>query len=100
MSHSYRQVVAEDCRLIILRALADESDLRLNEKILEIVLQSFGHSKSRDYIRQQLRHLEDLAAVRLHEPGTVLVAELLRSGADHIERRSFLVGVGRPSVEG
>lgn len=97
---SYADVVAADCRLIILRKLAGEADNRLNETILVKVLETFGHTKSRDYVRQQIRKLEELNAVKVTEAGSVLVAELLRAGLDHVERRAFLVGVGRPSVEG
>ncbi|WP_153769243.1 hypothetical protein [Labrenzia sp. CE80] len=95
---SYAEHAAADCRLIILKALAKEADHRLNETMLSHVLETFGHSKSRDYIRTQLRQLEDLLAVRLTEAGSVLVAELMRSGLDHVERRAFLAGVLKPSL--
>lgn len=95
---NYAETIALDCRLVILRALADEADHRLNENMLSHVLESFGHAKSRDYIRTQLRKLEELGAVRNREVGTVFVAELARAGLDHVERRSFLDGVGKPSI--
>ena len=97
---SYQTIIAEDCRLIILRQLAKEPDNRLNETILTRVLESFGHLKSRSYVRTQVRKLEELGAVRVIEAGSVLVAQLLQPGLDHVERRSFLEGVGRPSLEG
>ena len=97
---SYQEHIAEDVRLIVLRALEDETDLRLNERILERVLENFGHRKSREYLRTQLKKLEELGAVRLTEAGSVQVAELLRPGADHLARRLFLEGVARPSTEG
>ena len=97
---SYQKHLAEDVRLIILKQLADENDLRLNESILDKVLESFGHRKSRDYLRTQLKQLEELGAVRLTEAGSVLVAELLRPGQDHVDRRMFLEGVAQPSAEG
>lgn len=97
---SFAEQVAADCRLIILRALADEDDNRLNENLLSHVLETFGHSKSRNYIRQQLRQLAELDAVEVTEIGTVQVAKLLRGGLDHVERRAFLEGVRKPSVGG
>mgnify|MGYP000444901735 CR=1 FL=1 len=97
---SYLDVVAADCRLIMLKELAAQSDHQLNETILTRVLESFGHMKTRDYIRTQIRKLEELGAVNSREAGSVLVVKILRPGVDHIERRAYLEGVGRPSAEG
>lgn len=97
---SYSEHATADFRLTILKALATEDDHRLNETLIEKILESFGHSKSRDYLRTQLKKLEDLGAVRLTEPGSVYVAELLRPGLDHVERRAFLEGVLKPSLGG
>ncbi|WP_029061318.1 hypothetical protein [Labrenzia sp. DG1229] len=97
---SYSDIVDEDCRLIILKELARQNDLRLNETILMRVLERFGHLKTRNYVRTQIRKLEDLSAVKVSEVGSVLVAQILQTGVDHIERRCFLEGVGRPSAEG
>lgn len=97
---NYAEHTAHDCRLIILKALAKENDGRLNETILTRVLENFGHLKTRDYVRIQIRKLEEFGAVKVTEVGSVLVADLLRPGLDHVERRAFLEGVGRPSLEG
>ncbi|QFS97573.1 hypothetical protein FIV06_09080 [Labrenzia sp. THAF191b] len=97
---SYLDVVAADCRLIMLKELAGQNDHQLNETILTKVLENFGHLKTRDYVRTQIRMLEGLNAVSVKEVGSVLVVKLLRAGLDHVERRAFLEGVGRPSVEG
>ncbi|MEP3431767.1 MAG: hypothetical protein ABJN98_23990 [Roseibium sp.] len=94
----YSEHSAQDCRLIILKALTKENDTRLNETIISHVLTTFGHTKTRDYIRTQLRKLEDLGAIKLVEAGSVLVAELKQPGLDHVERRSFLEGVLKPSI--
>lgn len=69
----------------------------MNEVIIERVLDVFGHHRSRDWVRTQLRKLEELGAVRLDEVGTVMVATLTRTGLDHVERRAFVDGVARPS---
>jgi hypothetical protein len=89
---------AQDVRLIILKGLADENDHRLNETLVAHLLQAFGHTKSRDYIRTQLRKLNELGAVGLFEVGSVLVAQLKQPGLDHVERRAFLDGVLKPSI--
>lgn len=95
----YRQYIAEDIRLIILRELSSQTDYRLNETLLLRVIESFGHRKSRDYLRDQLRWLEEIGAVSLSETGTVMIAELTRRGRDHVERRTAIEGIARPSPE-
>ena len=94
----YSAHLTRDARLVILRALNDQTDGRLNESILEKVLESFGYRRSRDWIRQQLRYLEDVGAVSVTEAGSVMIAEIKRAGVDHVERRSVLEGVNRPSA--
>lgn len=86
-----------DARLVILRTLADQVDGRLNETIITAALTTFGHNRSRDWVRQQLRHLADVGAVLVTEVGTVMIAELTRLGYDHVGRRTIIEGVARPS---
>lgn len=95
---NYDEAMTTDARLVILKELAAQTDGRLNEVLLEKVLDVFGHHRSRDWIRTQLRKLEELGAVRLAEAGTVLVATITRAGVDHVERRSYVEGVARPSL--
>ena len=85
-------------RLTILRALANETDYRLNDTLLTRTLEAFAIKRGRGYLRNQLRWLEQEAgAVKLHEVGTVMVAELTEPGLDHVERRLVLDGVLKPS---
>jgi hypothetical protein len=95
----FRTFIAADVRLIILRELAVQPDYRLNETLLSRVLETFGHRRSRDYLRDQLRWLEEMGAVTLAEAGTVMIAELTRRGRDHVERRTVIEGIARPSPE-
>ena len=95
---NYDEAMTIDARLVILKELAVQSDGRLNEVLLEKVLDVFGHRRSREWIRTQLRKLEELGAVRISEAGTVLVAKITRVGVDHVERRSYVDGVARPSL--
>lgn len=85
-------------RLTILKALASEVDYRLNDTLLMRTLEAFAIKRGRGYLRNQLRWLEQEAgAVRLHEVGSVIVAELTEAGLDHVERRLVLDGVLKPS---
>lgn len=94
---NYDEFLTLDARLVILKELAAQPDGRLNEVLIERVLDVFGHRRSREWIRTQLRKLEELGAVGLDDVGTVLVATLKRAGLDHVERRSLIDGVARPS---
>ena len=88
----------ETARLTILKALAEQTDFRLNETMIQAALEIFAIRRGRDYLRNQLRWLEHSAgAVKLREVGTVLSAELTEAGMDHVERRRVLDGVRRPS---
>ena len=88
----------KDARLIILRALAEQHDGVMNETLLTMTLETFGHRRSRDWVRTQIRALEELGAVRVIEAASnFLIAELTRVGQDHVDRRAFVEGVARPS---
>ncbi len=95
---NFDEHMARDARLVILKELAMQTDNRLNETLLQSVLEAFGHRRSRDWVRQQLRFLADLGAIGITEAGTVMIADLRRSGLEHVERRTVLEGVNRPSL--
>lgn len=94
---SYDDKVAEDGRLVILKELASQVDGRLNEVTLMRVLDTFAIKRSREWVRTQLRKLNELEAIRLSEAGTVMIAQLTTLGRNHVERREVIDGVSRPS---
>ncbi|MFG1466578.1 hypothetical protein V5F77_27510 [Xanthobacter sp. DSM 24535] len=96
---SFSDYLTEDARLTILKELAAQTDGRLNDTLITRVLEVFGHRRSREWVRTQLLKLEELGAIRTTAVGSVLVAEILRAGTDHVERRSVIAGVARPSAE-
>lgn len=95
----YDDRIAEDARLIILRELAVQIDGRSNEVILHRVLDAFAIRRSRDWVRTQLRVLEELDAISVVENGTVFIATLRKAGRLHVERYGVIEGVSRPSDE-
>jgi len=97
---SFDVFLTEDARLVILKALAGETNATLNETILVRVLETFGHTRSREWVRTQLLKLAELGAVRNVEAGTVMIATLTQAGLDHVERRSVIAGVARPGLGG
>jgi hypothetical protein len=94
----YSAFTNENVRLIILRALAEQTDYRLNDALLLRELETFGHNKTRDYLADQLRWLESqVGAVKLIAAGSAIVAEITDRGLDHVQLRDVLTGVQRPS---
>lgn len=94
---SYADYLEADARLVILKELANQPDGRLNDTIIGKALDDFAYNRSRDWMRTQLRKLEELGAVKLSEAGSVYIAVITQAGLDHVERRSFIEGVARPS---
>lgn len=93
----YRDFYNQDARLTILKELVEQRDGRLNDTIITLALDTFGYRRSREWVRTQLRKMEELEAVKVIEIGSVLVAEITRAGIDHVERRSVIEGIARPS---
>jgi hypothetical protein len=98
MFEGYREHYNAEARLVILRALSEETGYRLNDSMIAAILQSFGIDRGRAYVRNQLTWLcETAGAVSLLPAGTAVIAELREPGLDHVERRTVLEGVKRPS---
>lgn len=95
----YRKFVAEDCRRIILETLAREPSASLNESMLGRILETHGHRKPSDYVREQIDWLDGRAAVAVSEIGGILIAKLLTKGLEHVERRALIPGVAKPALE-
>lgn len=95
---SLKDDIAANKRLVILRALEDVADGRLNETMIQRALDIFGYKMNRDKLRNHLRWLEERDAIRIEMAGGVLmVAEITRKGQDHVELRGDpLEGVALP----
>jgi len=98
MFEGYAEYYEQDARLTILKALHAESDGRLNEVLITKNLDAFGYRRSRNWVRTQLRALEEVGVIKIAEAGTVMLATLLQSGVDHVERRTIVEGIARPSA--
>lgn len=88
----------EDARLVMLKELAAQTNYTLNESILHAVIEAFGHNRSRDWLRTQMRAMEELGAVSLTQAGSVLIAVISPAGIDHVLRRRVIEGIARPSA--
>lgn len=90
-------IIREEARLIILRELARQANYSLNESLLQQTLEGFGIAKPRDWLREELRRMEDLGAVVITLAGSVMVVSATAKGLDHVERRLNIEGIKRPS---
>jgi len=99
MSYENDQV-RPDARLIILKALAAQTDERLHSGYLAEELLRFGIDRPREWIHGELDWLAEMGAVTLTKPGSVVVATLTEKGARHLRRAVVIEGVKRPSRPG
>ena len=94
------QLIREQARLVVLRALANQVDERLNSDLLLPQLDLFGIRKDRAWLHDEMRWLADMGAVTLFEAGSILVATLTEKGRRHLDRHIAIEGVQRPSRPG
>jgi DNA-binding transcriptional ArsR family regulator len=93
----FAALLAEDRRLVILRALAEDHDYALNDGVLKRALTSLGHHVSRDMLRADLTWLKDHRLITLREldDGGIWVATATEDGVDVARGRPH-PGVARP----
>lgn len=100
MSDYENDHIRPDARLIILKALAAQTDERLHSGFIAEELRRFGIDRPREWIHGELDWLAEMGAVTLLKPGTVVVATLTEKGARHLRRGIVIEGVKRPSRPG
>lgn len=95
----YPEYQRHDARLVMLRALYDQPDDRLNETLLLRHLEAFGYRKTKDFVRTELEWMAEHGAVILHRaPGSEFVtAEITEQGTRHCDRLVTIQGILRPS---
>ncbi|TYB11835.1 VpaChn25_0724 family phage protein [Aggregatibacter actinomycetemcomitans] len=93
-------IFTKDQRLVMLRTLAEDG-YDANESILQDVLQAFGHSISRDLVRNHALWLEEQGLVKIKRidtgKGEFFVLIITQRGLDVAQGRVIVDGVKRPS---
>ncbi|WP_430913140.1 VpaChn25_0724 family phage protein [Methylobacterium sp. sgz302541] len=97
-SQTITRHVEEDARLCLLTMLYQQNDGHLNDLLCAQFLEAYGHFRSRDWVRTQLRKMEDVGAIRLNEMDTVLIAQITAAGVDHILRKGRVEGIKQPPL--
>ncbi|QYK42852.1 MAG: hypothetical protein KF887_07050 [Paracoccaceae bacterium] len=100
MTDYENESVRPDARLIILKALAAQTDERLHSGFIGEELRRFGIDRPREWVHGELDWLAEMGAVTLTKPGSVVVATLAEKGARHLRRSVVIEGVKRPARPG
>ena len=98
--NDYAEIIRQDARLIILKALVGQVDERLHSGYLVEELQAFGIDRPREWVHGELDWLAEIGAVSVAKHGSVVVATLTEKGARHLRRAIVIEGIKRPSRPG
>jgi hypothetical protein len=93
---SYQDYLNEDRRLVLLRLLADLPGRKGNSSVLATLLDHWGHSVSRDYVKGQLAWLAEQGLVTTEDMGPVILASISERGIEVTEDRVRVPGISRP----
>ena len=99
MSLSFAELIAADIRLVILRALAEDSGYSHNEAIIADILAAFGHRVSRDRLRTELSWLAEQNLVGVEDVAGLKIVKLTNRGLDVACGATECPGVKRPRPE-
>jgi hypothetical protein len=99
---SFRDVITEDMRLVILRFLEEsDGDYRLNSSILHKLLElKAGYKTPRDKMITELAWLKEQGLIDLEETGNLYIATLTQRGLDCASGSARVPGVAKPSPRG
>lgn len=97
MTKTMEDLIREQARLIILKALAQQVDERLNSDLILPELERFGIRKPREWLHGEMDWLHEMGAVSVQQVGSLRVATLSDKGARHLDRSVNIEGVQRPS---
>lgn len=96
----FAKLMREEARLIILKALAEQTNESLSSSLMEPVLGRFGIYQDRAWIHEELQYLDNIGAATVVSAGTVRIATLTEKGQRHLDRHIAIVGIKRPSRQG
>jgi hypothetical protein len=100
MGIDWVRIKRERARLVILKALAEQTNGTLESSMLEDILPTFAIREDRVWIHEQMEYLAAREAVTLTKAGTVMIAVLTKRGRRHLDRDIDIEGVTRPSEPG
>ncbi len=97
----FSDLVTQDMRLVILKALAEDTDYSLTDGLLQDVLGRFSHRVSIDRLRTELAWLAEQGLLRVELLSDhVRVATMTPRGKDVADGAVVVPGVKRPGPGG
>jgi len=93
---SFKTLLLEDQRLVILRSLKEMQGYEANESIVDSCLEAYGHNISRDQVRSHLAWLEEQGLITLRNVSECQIARLTGRGEDAATGQAVVPGVKRP----
>jgi len=88
-----------EVRLLILRAIAEQSSKTMSDKLMMYMFREYAIRKTIEYLRTQLTWLEEQgSAVRLSKAGDTFIAELTQQGFNHLDRIAIIDGIATPAL--
>lgn len=93
---SFDELLTQDQRLVILKALRTDLGYSHNESIIHSILERFGHKVSRDKVKNHLVWLREQDLVTLEEVCGYFVATITQRGVDVADGAATVPGVKRP----
>lgn len=96
----FQRILREEARLIILKALGEQTNETLSSSMIEDILPNFAIRQERPWIHQQMSYLQDMGAITIRDAGTVKIGSLTNLGRRHLDRDTTIEGVKRPSRRG
>lgn len=93
---SFKELLTEDQRLVILRSLHEMHGYEANESIIDSCLDAYGHKISRDVVRTHLFWLQEQGLVSLRDVDDCQIARLTGRGEDVATGQAVVPGVKRP----
>ncbi|EMK5463012.1 ArsR family transcriptional regulator [Vibrio cholerae] len=96
---SFKELLKEDQRLVILRSLHEMDGMSANESILDSCLDAYGHRVSRDVVRTQMAWLAEQDLISIRELDGFKIATLTGRGEDVATGQAVVPGVKRPRAK-
>ncbi len=94
---SFADVMDQDRRLVVLKALQAAAGYRAAQFVLQRYVAQFGHAVSIDRVKTDLAWLFEQGLIKLETPDQVMVATLTQSGLDVASGLATVPGVSRPA---
>lgn len=97
---NYEEVLTQDRRLVLLKALEGAAAYRANAYLLRTFCDHFGHTVSSDRIEQDVAWLHEQGLVKREVSDGVTIATLTPRGLDVAQGRTVVPGVKKPAPGG